>query len=125
MSRERVRFRMTYPHAGSVIYKSMSVTKAAKRCYDEFKRLSDIGEGLFAITDIDNDKEYQFKVRGSKMYNMNKKNKKRKSRRKKNKQYGGKHSDKLIPLYNANQELPTLPTFPTFPSMPTMPTLRK
>ena len=62
---------MTYPHKGSVIFKSRSLNKVAKRCYKEFKNLNDKKEGIFIVTDLDNNVEYQFKVKNKKIYNLN------------------------------------------------------
>ena len=57
------KFQMTFPVESNKIYKSKSLKKVVKKCYDEFKNFSDIGEGLFGITNLDKDVEYRFKVK--------------------------------------------------------------
>ena len=63
-------FQLVYPHEGSVC-KSNTLTKGSKKCYQEFKRLNDINEGIFTMKDLDKNKEYNFKVKNNKMYKMN------------------------------------------------------
>jgi len=70
--RNYIRYRMTYPHLSNSIYKSRHLSKIAKRCYKEFKNLNDIKEGMFIVTDLDNRKEYRFKVKNKKIYKLNK-----------------------------------------------------
>jgi hypothetical protein len=59
---KRSRYQLTYPFEGWSIYKSSSVEKAVKKCYNEFKNLNDVDEGLFGVTDLDNNIEYQFRI---------------------------------------------------------------
>lgn len=68
------RFLLTYPHRGNVIHKSKSLKKAVKKCYNEFKNINDINEGLFAVTDLDDNIEYKFKIKNNKIYHMKKNN---------------------------------------------------
>jgi hypothetical protein len=68
------RYQLTYPYEGTKIYRSKSLAKVAKRCYIEFKELNDINEGIFSITNIDTNTEYNFKVAKNKMYKINKNN---------------------------------------------------
>ena len=63
-------YQLTYPYEGSTIYRSKSFKKAIKKCYKDFKDLNDMKEGMFSVTDIDKNIEYQFKVRNNKLYKM-------------------------------------------------------
>ncbi len=64
------RYQLTYPHEGSIIHKSKSKENAIRKCYNEFKRLNGINDGLFSVTDLDNKIEYQFKVRQNKIMKL-------------------------------------------------------
>lgn len=64
------RYQLTYPHQGSTIYKSNSLSKAAKKCYHEFKLLNDLRDGLFSVTDLDTNTEFQFQVSKHKMFKI-------------------------------------------------------
>ena len=70
MRRRYYRYRLTYPHKGSVIYKSPSMTKAVKNCYKEFRERNDIGRGMFVVTNLDKKKEYQFRAHNDKVYKL-------------------------------------------------------
>jgi len=61
------KFQLTYPFEGTKVYKSKSLTKAIKKCYKEFKHLNDINEGIFAVTNLNNEKEYHFQVKQNKL----------------------------------------------------------
>jgi hypothetical protein len=63
-------YQLTYPYEGSTIYRSKSFKKAVKKCYKDFKDLNDMKEGIFSVTDIDKNVEYQFKVKNNKLYKM-------------------------------------------------------
>lgn len=55
------RYQLTYPIEGNKIYKSRSLKKVARKCYDEIKNLSDIKEKqIFCITNLDKKLEYKF-----------------------------------------------------------------
>lgn len=61
MSDKYYRYQLTYPIEGNKIYKSRSLKKVAKKCYDEIKNLSDIKEKqVFCITNLDEKLEYKF-----------------------------------------------------------------
>ena len=64
------KYQLTYPHVGSTIYKSKSMGKAVKKCYNEFKNLNDLKEGMFGVTDLNNNIEYKFKAQNKKIYIM-------------------------------------------------------
>ena len=59
------RYQLTYPYEGKIIYRISSIKKATKKCYKEFKYLTDIKEGIFGITDIDTDTEYYFRAKNT------------------------------------------------------------
>jgi hypothetical protein len=61
------RYQLTYPFEGSKIYKSKKLSKIVKKCYNEYKKNNDIGEGLFCITNIDKGVEYHFGVKNKKI----------------------------------------------------------
>lgn len=63
-------FQLVYPHEG-VVCKSNTLTQGAKKCYQEFKRLNTISDGMFTIKDLDRNKEYSFKVENHKMFKVN------------------------------------------------------
>ncbi len=88
--RRQRRFRLSYPHYGSKIYKTKSSSKAAKVCYKEFKELNDIQEGFFVMQDLDNNKKYEFQVQEGQISKV--------------KQSGG--TNELLSLLN---DLPPLP----------------
>jgi hypothetical protein len=90
------RYLLTYPDKGSKIHKSKSLEKGVKKCYREFRRLTDINEGLFAVTDLDNNIEYQLKIKKNKIYHV------------KNKQVGGVVPD--LTSYKPSQ--PSQPNLP-------------
>ena len=70
MSNKYHKYQLTYPYVGTTVYRSKSMTKAVKKCYNEFKHLNDINEGMFAITDLDDNMEYKFKAQNKKIYIM-------------------------------------------------------
>ena len=61
------RYQMTYPYESNKIYKSRSLNKVAKKCYDEFKKFNDMDEGMFCITNLDKNIEYKLKVKNKRM----------------------------------------------------------
>jgi hypothetical protein len=63
---------MTFPFEGHKIYKSRSFKKVVDKCYNEFERFNDIGDGMFCITNIDKGVEYRFKVKNNKIYKVKK-----------------------------------------------------
>ena len=66
------RYQLTYPYEGTRVHRTRSFDKAVKKCYSEFKRINDISDGMFSVTNLDNDTEYQFKVEQNKIYNLRK-----------------------------------------------------
>jgi len=66
------KYRLTYPHISNNIYKSISLKGVIKKCYKDFKSINDIDEGLFAITNLDDNIEYQFRVKNKKIFKINK-----------------------------------------------------
>ena len=71
---KRCKYRLTYPMHGNKIYESKSFDKAIRKCYHEFKQLTDIHEGMFVVTDIDNKIDYTFEVNTKKLRRLVKKN---------------------------------------------------
>lgn len=67
---KKCRFRLTYPLHGNKIYETMSLNKAVKKCYHEFKQLSDINEGKFTVTNLDTKKDYHFDIPNDKLKNI-------------------------------------------------------
>lgn len=67
------RYLLTYPVEGQIIHKSDSTKRAVKKCYKEYKKLSGDPGGLFAVTDLDSETEYMFKIKGHKIYDMREK----------------------------------------------------
>jgi hypothetical protein len=65
------RYQLIYPYEGVIVHKSKSKAKAIKKCYKEFKRLNGVDDGLFSVADLDNNIEYQFKVRHNKIMKLN------------------------------------------------------
>lgn len=61
------RYQMTFPTEGNKIYKSRSINKVIRKCYDEYKNYNDIDEGMFCVTNLDKDVEYKFKVNDNKI----------------------------------------------------------
>lgn len=53
---------MTYPFKGQHIYRSQSLRNIAKKCYGEYKKMDNMQEGLFGITNLDKSIEYVFRV---------------------------------------------------------------
>lgn len=64
------RYQLTFPIESNKIYKSKSLKHVAQKCYKEFKAFSDIGEGMFSITNLDKDIEYRFRVKDNVMENI-------------------------------------------------------
>lgn len=64
------RYQMTFPFEGHKIYKSRSFNKVVDKCYTEFKKFNDIGDGMFCVTNLDKEVEYQFKVKNKKIYKV-------------------------------------------------------
>lgn len=79
------RYQMTFPFEGHKIYKSRSFNKVVDKCYTEFKKFNDIGDGMFCVTNLDKEVEYQFKVKNKKIYKV---------KSKQNQQSGGQITDK-------------------------------
>src|SRR5436190_8652523 len=67
------KYQMTFPFEGNKIYKSKSLSKVVKKCYKDYKKFSDINEGLFCVTNIDKDIEYRFQVKNHKIIKIKKK----------------------------------------------------
>ena len=67
---KRSKYRLTYPMYGNKIYESKSFDKAVKKCYHEFKQLSDVHEGMFVITNLNTKTEYTFQVNSKKLTNL-------------------------------------------------------
>ncbi|CAH6421512.1 Hypothetical protein KVN_LOCUS325 [uncultured virus] len=59
------RYQLTYPLEGN-IYQTRSFHKAIKKSYNDFKRHNKINEGIFIVTNLDNKKEYKFKINENK-----------------------------------------------------------
>ena len=70
INKKYYRYQMTFPFEGHKIYKSKSLNKIVNKCYKEFIRFSDIGDGLFCVTNIDKEVEYRFKVKNKKVYKV-------------------------------------------------------
>jgi len=66
------RYILTYPIEGQIVHRSDSTKRAVKKCYKEYKKLAGITDGLFAVTDIDSQTEYTFKIKNHKIYNTKK-----------------------------------------------------
>jgi|LakMenE18May11ns_1017448.scaffolds.fasta_scaffold9847926_2 hypothetical protein len=64
------RYQMTFPFESHKVYKSKSVKKIVRKCYNEYKNFSDIGEGMFAITNLDKNIEYRFKIKNKKVRHL-------------------------------------------------------
>ncbi len=60
------RYRMTYPFEGNTIYKSKNKNKVIKKCYNEYKQMDNLPEGMFGITNLDKQVEYQYKLSNNK-----------------------------------------------------------
>ena len=71
---KRCKYRLTYPLYGNKIYESKSFDKAIRKCYHEFKQMSDLHEGMFVVTDIDNKIDYTFEINSKKLKNLVTKN---------------------------------------------------
>ena len=56
------KFQMTFPYAGKII-ETTSLKQAVRECYHEFKQTNGIPEGIFTVTDLDQEIEYKFKKR--------------------------------------------------------------
>lgn len=61
-STTKCRYRLTHPISSNKIYESASFEVAVKQCYNDFKELTDIPEGIFIITDLTNKKKFTFEV---------------------------------------------------------------
>jgi len=68
------RYKLTFPYAGTKIYKSNSLSTAAHKCYQEFTNLNDVKDGIFGIVNIDTNDEHKFKASDGTLYKYNKKN---------------------------------------------------
>nr|QBK88921.1 MAG: hypothetical protein LCMiAC02_00140 [Mimivirus LCMiAC02] len=69
------RYRLTYPYIGNIIYRSKSINKVAKKCYNNLKNIKNIKyiqEGLFIITDLNDNTEYKYQIKNKININMNK-----------------------------------------------------
>lgn len=53
------RYRLTYPNIGK-IHLSSNSRDGIKKCYRDYKNISDIPEGIFKICNLDKNKEYIF-----------------------------------------------------------------
>lgn len=62
------RYILSYPYDGQTIHKTRSFKKGVKKCYHDFKQLHDMPDGLFSITNLDNEKEYHFKVQNHRIH---------------------------------------------------------
>ena len=61
------KYQLTYPFVSNKIYESRNFDKAVDRCYKEFKHFNDIQDGMFIVTDIDNNMEYRYRVKEKKI----------------------------------------------------------
>ena len=61
------RYQLLYPIPGNKIYESRSLDRAVNRCYKEFRNISDVPEGMFSVMDIDDNTEYQFKIKNKRL----------------------------------------------------------
>ena len=61
MTNNNRNFVLSYPYTGSVVH-SNSFKNAIKQTYREFKSMNDINDGLFGVTDLDKNIEYQFRA---------------------------------------------------------------
>lgn len=57
------RYRLTYPYNGNKIHQSRSLKKGVKKCYNDFKKLDGMKEGMFSVTNIDTKKIYTYRIR--------------------------------------------------------------
>jgi len=65
------RYQLSFPYEGSKIYKTKLLNRAVKKCYREYININDIKEGMFCVTNIDDNTEYRFKVKNNKIYKIN------------------------------------------------------
>ena len=93
---EYKRLFLTYPHSGSKIHKTRSLTRGIRKCYDEFKEMNDIGEGFFVVTDLNDNCEYKFKVKDKKIYRVKQNNQ--------NNQTGGNPEQEQQPVSVVEQQ---------------------
>lgn len=87
INKKYYRYQLTFPFESNKIYRSKSLKKVITKCYHDYKKFSDIDEGLFCITNLDKDIEYKFIMKNKKIEKIN------------NKQFGGKIN------HNQNTEL--------------------
>ncbi len=70
------RYQLTYPYIGNTIYRSKSINKVAKKCYNDLKNLTNIKyikyirEGLFIIIDLNDNIEYKFQIKNKMIYKV-------------------------------------------------------
>lgn len=61
MDKKYYRYTLSYPLNGNVVYKSSSFPKVVRKCYGELKQMN-MTDGLFCVTNLDKNVEYQFKI---------------------------------------------------------------
>jgi len=67
MNEKYYRYQMTFPIQSNKIHKSKSLKNIVHKCYNEYKIFSDIGDGMFCITNLDKNIEYKFKINNKKI----------------------------------------------------------
>lgn len=65
------RYQLTYPNIGK-IHTSDNTIKGIKKCYKDYKYLSDIPEGFFKVTNLDTGDSYVFRKENKKVKMLNK-----------------------------------------------------
>src|SRR5439155_1694297 len=86
------KYQMTFPFEGNKIYKSKSLSKVVKKCYKDYKKFSNINEGLFCVNNNNKKKKYKLKIKKNKIKKIKKKKKKKNNKKKK------KIKKNIIPL---------------------------
>lgn len=73
-NKKKKRYILSYPLSGKKIHKADNINTGVRKCYNEFKKISDIDEGLFSVTDLDDQTEYKFKVKNKNIINLSEEN---------------------------------------------------
>lgn len=67
----KTRYQLTYPNIGK-IHKENNARNAIKKCYRDYKNLTDIPEGIFKVANLDTGTFYLFKKDNKKVKMINK-----------------------------------------------------